>query len=99
MSKSVKIGPDLPADLAVTRIDSDKPESQQQQSANIPPVVDGVVTERADGTFVVRTVDVLGSVVETIHGTARPKVETVAELKARVVSSYVDSLGNTVETY
>lgn len=87
MSKAVKIGPELPEGLGITRVDASLPESKQISEAV------------GEGPQVVRTVDILGNIVETIIGVAKPKVETLTELKARVVSSYVDAQGNTVENY
>lgn len=87
MSKAVKIGPDLPEGLGITRIDASQPEEKQAP-----------VTETATPD-VLRTMDIHGNIVETIMTVQKPKVETRAELKARVLSTYVDGQGNTVETY
>jgi hypothetical protein len=87
VSKAVKIGPELPEGLGITRIDSSLPEAQQT----------AVVVEA--GPDVVRTVDILGNIVETIMRVEKPKVETREQVAARVVSKYTDTNGNTVETY
>lgn len=100
MGQTVKIGPALPADLPTIRIDSNKPEGSQQQavaSTEIP--VGEHVTDRGDGTFLVRNTDILGNIVETVMGRPRPKVETVADLKARVKDTYTDANGLTIESY
>lgn len=100
MGEVIKIGPALPADLPSIRIDSNKPEGSQQQAVAASEIPVGEhVTDRGDGTFLVRNTDILGNIVETVMGMARPKVETVADLKARVKSSYVDAAGLTIENY
>lgn len=98
-NKTVKIGPDLPSDLAVTRINSDAPESRPAV-VEAPKELTGVgVTDRGDGTYIVKTQDIHGNTVETIMGVAKRAAETVADVKARVTSSYTDTNGNLVETY
>jgi len=101
VSKAVKIGPQLPTDLSITRIDTDAPATAAPVVTEAPSdsVTDDNTTDLGDGTRIVRTTDIHGNTVETRMGVAKVQHETKAQVQARVVSSYTDVHGNLVETY
>jgi hypothetical protein len=98
VSKTVTIGPDLPAGLESLRIDTDKPTSAPTVVSE-SPLPENVLEVRENGTYVVRTTDVNGNFVDTIMGVAKVQHETKEQVKARVKESYTDVNGNLVETY
>lgn len=97
MGSTVKIGPDIPAGLSIskTSVDTGIETATEARPDNIP----ANAVDRGDGTYIVRTEDTLGNTVESIYGTKRPHIETPAELKARIKEEHVDANGNLVSTY